>query len=105
PSKALYLMGSYGSRSHARSNSRRPAVVNTVDANVYNAIFVNDPTPQYDARDAYYERVAQGTEHSTPFYTSREVDQISDPTIRELATAWVKPPKLSPEVIAFFDHF
>lgn len=79
--------------------------VNTVDANVYNAIFVNDPTPQYDAREAYYERVAQGTEHSTPFYTSREVDQISDPTIRELATAWVKPPKLSPEVIAFFDHF
>jgi len=79
--------------------------VNTVDANVYNAIFVDDPTPQYDAREAYYERVANGTEHSTPFYTSRQVDQISDPTIRELAAAWVKPPKLSPEVIAFFDHF
>jgi hypothetical protein len=79
--------------------------VNTVDADVYNAIFTNDPTPQYDAREAYYERVAQGTEHSTPFYTSRQVDQITDPTIRELATAWVKPPKLSLEVIAFFDHF
>lgn len=79
--------------------------VNTVDADVYNAIFTNNPTPQYDAREAYYERVAQGTEHSTPFYTSRQVDQITDPTIRELATAWVNPPKLSPEVIAFFDHF
>jgi hypothetical protein len=33
------------------------------------------------------------------------VDNITDPTIRELATAWVKPIALSPEVIAFFDNF
>ena len=38
-------------------------------------------------------------------WRGEQVDQISDPTIRELATAWVKSPKLSPEVIAFFDHF
>ncbi|HEV3429625.1 MAG TPA: hypothetical protein VG320_17255 [Paraburkholderia sp.] len=78
--------------------------VNTVDANVYNAIFDGE-TPQYDTRAAYYDRVDHGTEQSNAFYQSKRVDDISDPTVRELATAWVKPLKLSPEVIAFFDHF
>jgi len=78
--------------------------VNTVDSDVYNEIF-QGPAQQYDVREAYYERVARGTEHSTPLYESRLVEQISDPTIRELATAWVKPAQLSPEVMAFFDHF
>lgn len=78
--------------------------VNTVDSDVYNAIF-DGPAQQYDTRAAYYDRVAQGTEHSTPFYQSKRVAEISDPTVRELATAWVNPIKLSPEVIAFFDHF
>lgn len=78
--------------------------VNTVDSNVYSAIF-DGPTEQYDARAAYYDRVDHGTEQSNAFYQSKRVDSISDPTIRELATAWVNPVKLSPEVIAFFDHF
>ncbi len=78
--------------------------VNTVDSDVYNAIF-DGPAQQYDTRAAYYDRVDQGTEQSTPFYQSKRVDEISDPTVRELATAWVNPVKLTPEVIAFFDHF
>ncbi|WP_321886847.1 DUF2235 domain-containing protein [Paraburkholderia bannensis] len=78
--------------------------VNTVDSNVYSAIF-DGPVEQYDTRAAYYDRVDHGTEQSNAFYQSKRVDGISDPTVRELATAWVNPAKLTPEVIAFFDHF
>lgn len=78
--------------------------VNTVDSDVYNAIF-DGPGQQYDTRAAYYDRVDHGTEQSNAFYQSKRVDDISDPTVRELARAWVNPIKLTPEVIAFFDHF
>jgi Uncharacterized alpha/beta hydrolase domain (DUF2235) len=79
--------------------------VNTVDANVYNAIFDGE-TPNYETRAAYYERISQGgAAVNSPWNISRTVSDISDTTVRELATAWVKPEKLSPEVVAFFDHF
>ncbi len=78
--------------------------VNTVDSDVYNAIF-DGQAQQYDTRAAYYDRIDHGTEQSNAFYQSKRVDDISDPTVRELAKAWVNPIKLTPEVIAFFDHF
>lgn len=79
--------------------------VNTIDANVYNAIF-NGETPNYETREANYERISQGAPAvNSPWTISRTVGDINDPTVRELATAWVKPAKLSPEVIAFFDNF
>ncbi|WP_321842889.1 DUF2235 domain-containing protein [Paraburkholderia bannensis] len=90
-------------RTHAPSRGDL-LFVNTVDSDVYNAIF-DGPAQQYDTRAAYYDRVDHGTEQSNAFYQSKRVNDISDPTIRELATAWVNPVKLTPEVIAFFDHF
>lgn len=79
--------------------------VNTIDANVYNAIFSGE-TPNYETREAYYERVSQGSAATpSPWNISRDVSDISDARVRELATAWVKPVKMSPEVIAFFDNF
>ncbi|KUY59410.1 hypothetical protein [Burkholderia sp. RF2-non_BP3] len=81
--------------------------INTVDADVYNAIFPNGGgLPNYEGRDWYYK--SQDPNSKVPQFTfgeRRTVDNISDKTVRALATAWVHPPKLSPEVIAFFDNF
>ncbi|MBR8332909.1 phospholipase effector Tle1 domain-containing protein [Burkholderia ambifaria] len=81
--------------------------INTVDANVYNAVFPHGGgLPNYEGRDWYYK--SQDPTSKVPqltFGERRTVDDISDKTVRALATAWVHPPKLSPEVIAFFDNF
>ena len=81
--------------------------INTVDADVYNAVFPHGGgLPNYEGRDWYYK--SQDPSSGVPQFTfgeRRTVDDISDKTVRALATAWVHPPKLSPEVIAFFDNF
>ncbi|WP_322025745.1 phospholipase effector Tle1 domain-containing protein [Burkholderia sp. BCC1977] len=81
--------------------------INTVDADVYNAVFPHGGgLPNYEGRDWYYK--SQDPNTKVPRYTfgeRRTVDDISDKTVRALATAWVHPPTLTPEVIAFFDNF
>ncbi|HDR8973201.1 DUF2235 domain-containing protein [Burkholderia vietnamiensis] len=79
--------------------------INMIDADVYNEIFVGTPTPGYDVRASYYSEAEKGAVRPDLTGVKHSVDDIRDPTIRELATAWVKPVPLSPEVTAFFDHF
>ncbi|KVU06632.1 hypothetical protein WK60_23800 [Burkholderia ubonensis] len=79
--------------------------INMIDADIYNEIFVGAPTPGYDVRASYYSDAEKGTVRPDLTGVKHSVDDIRDPTIRELATAWVKPVPLSPEVIAFFDNF
>ncbi|GLU33738.1 hypothetical protein Busp01_35800 [Trinickia caryophylli] len=79
--------------------------VNTIDAEVYNKIFPGTPTPDYNARADYYNGAEKGTPRPDLLGETHSVDDIRDPRVRELATAWVKPASLSPEVLAFFDHF
>jgi len=91
-------------RTHAASSGNN-LFVNEVDTDVYNAIFSDAPTSGFEARADYYKDVSAGTIPANLNGDRRSVDNITDPTIRELATAWVKPIALSPEVIAFFDNF
>jgi len=91
-------------RTHALSSGNN-LFVNEVDTDVYNAIFSDAPTSSFEARADYYKNVSAGTIPADLNGDRRSVDSITDPTIRELATAWVKPIALSPEVIAFFDNF
>jgi len=91
-------------RAHALSTGNN-LFINTVDSDVYNAIFSGDPTPGFKARADYYTDVSAKTLPPSFGGERRSVDDISDPIIKELATAWVKPIVLSPEVIAFFDTF
>jgi hypothetical protein len=79
--------------------------VNTIDAEVYNKIFPGTPTPDYDGRAIYYKEAEKGLPRPDLMGQRHTIDDIQDPTARELATAWVKPVSLSPEVIAFFDNF
>ncbi|KWE96290.1 hypothetical protein WL80_05725 [Burkholderia ubonensis] len=79
--------------------------VNMIDADVYNEIFPHAATPDFRVRADYYNDAEQGKVRPDLMGETHTVDEIRDPTIRELATAWVKPTPLSPEVIAFFDNF
>ncbi|WP_084168972.1 phospholipase effector Tle1 domain-containing protein [Paraburkholderia acidipaludis] len=79
--------------------------VNTIDAEVYNKIFTDAPTPDYNSRADYYNEAEQGVPPADLMGQRHTIDDIRDPTARELATAWVKPATLSPEVLAFFDNF
>ncbi|KVF73202.1 hypothetical protein WS75_18445 [Burkholderia sp. FL-7-2-10-S1-D7] len=91
----------------AHESTGNSLFINTVDADVYNAVFPHGGgLPNYEGRDWYYK--SQDPNSKVPQFTfgeRRTVDDISDKTVRALATAWVHPPKLSPEVIAFFDNF
>ena len=81
--------------------------VNTIDAEVYNEIFSGNATPDFQGRADYYQSQSAGSVPASSGLggKAQTVNDIPDPTIRELATAWVKPQALSPEVIAFFDNF
>jgi hypothetical protein len=91
----------------AHSSTGSNLFINTVDSDVYKAIFTSGGSlPGYEGRDWYYK--SQAANSTVPQYTfgeRRTVDDISDKTVRALATAWVHPPELPPEVIAFFDNF
>lgn len=91
----------------AHESTGNSLFINTVDADVYSAVFPNGGgLPNYEGRDWYYK--SQDPNSKVPQFTfgeRRTVDDISDKTVRALATAWVHPPKLTPEVIAFFDNF
>jgi len=91
-------------RTHGLSSGNN-LFVNEVDTDVYNAIFSDAPTSGFEVRANYYKDVSAGTIPADLNGDRRSVDNITDPTIRELATAWVKPIALSPEVVAFFDNF
>ncbi|VWC66032.1 hypothetical protein BLA18109_02144 [Burkholderia lata] len=91
----------------AHSSTGSNLFINTIDADVYNSIFTSGGgLPNYEGRDWYYkgQDPTSGVPQNT-FGERRTVDDISDKTVRALATAWVHPPKLTPEVIAFFDNF
>ncbi|CAG9258346.1 conserved hypothetical protein [Burkholderia diffusa] len=79
--------------------------VNTIDTDVYKVIFPDAATPNYHVRADYYNDAEQGKVRPDLMGEAHTVDDIHDPTIRELATSWVKPAPLPPEVTAFFDHF
>ncbi|APA89741.1 DUF2235 domain-containing protein (plasmid) [Paraburkholderia sprentiae WSM5005] len=79
--------------------------VNMIDASVYNEIFAGAPTPDFGVRADYYKEAEQGALRPDLMGQTHTLDDIRDPAIRELATAWVKPAPLSAEVTAFFDNF
>ncbi|CAB3810108.1 hypothetical protein LMG28688_07157 [Paraburkholderia caffeinitolerans] len=81
--------------------------VNTIDADVYNEIFSGNATPDFQTRADYYRSQSAGAGSAASGFGGRPqtVDDIPDPVIKQLATAWVKPQALSPEVVAFFDNF